>query len=872
MTGHRCVTSALVCCVGFLSVGPASAAEVDYPDFAAPQNLTRTQAAVFVKDDANRSVLRLTRSVSPGVSVEGAAFHSTRLTLASGFSTFFVFRLHDGQSLPNTVDVDGFPGADGFTFCVQNDFLTAVGPGGGGLGYGTADGNNLIIPNPPNIRKSLAVEFDAYARNVVDLIKSDHVGIDINGNVTSVASASIGGPSLNLYDGVVRYVWIDYDGDAIEVRVASSNLRPATPLLRYENVDLETIFGSSTSAFAGFTSGTNTGTANHDILEWRIRDGYDPFGAQQPPVPSISVSPSSSVAVGTSVTLDGTGSSDDQTPAASLAYAWRIVSAPLASAAALSSPAAAVTTLTPDRPGAYQVELQVTDQGGLSATATTTLTAAKAAQTIAFADLASRTYGDPSFNLGATASSGLAVSFSVLSGPATLAANGVLTLTGAGTVTVRASQAGNDVYDAAPPVDRSFAVDKATPTLSATGGTFVYDGAPHGATGSVAGVGGENLGVPTFSAAPIDAGTHDVTASYAGSANYLSASTTVTIVIGKATPTLNAAGGTFVYDGMPHAATGSVAGVAGEDLGAPDFSAAPIDAGTWDVTASYPGSANYLSASATVTIIIEKATAALNVTGGTFVYDGAPHGATGSVIGVAGEDLGAPDFTPAPIDAGTWDVIASYAGSANYLPTSTTVTIVIGKATPAVHVTGGTFVYDGLPHAATGSVSGVAGESLGAPDFTYDGSSAAPVEAGTYTVVASFAGNANYDAASNASATIEIVHSWSGALPPINQDGSSIFKLGSTIPVKFRLVGPSAAFAGLPARIFLAKLSDGIMGTWEAASSTSNGDSGNTFRFDAVAGQYIFNLSTRGLTTGTYQLRIDLDDGNQAHTVQISLR
>jgi hypothetical protein len=59
--------------------------------------------------------------------------------------------------------------------------------------------------------------------------------------------------------------------------------------------------------------------------------------------------------------------------------------------------------------------------------------------------------------LTATASSGLSVSFSIVYGPATISGNQV-TITGVGTVTVRASQAGDSNYFAAPSVDRSFQV------------------------------------------------------------------------------------------------------------------------------------------------------------------------------------------------------------------------------------------------------------------------------------------------------------------------------------------------------------------------------------------------------------------------------
>ncbi|MEI9971049.1 MAG: discoidin domain-containing protein [Ignavibacteriota bacterium] len=81
-------------------------------------------------------------------------------------------------------------------------------------------------------------------------------------------------------------------------------------------------------------------------------------------------------------------------------------------------------------------------------------------QTITFPAIPSHFTGDPSFPLGATASSGLAVSYVVTSGPATIAGS-TLTITGAGTVTIQATQAGNGTYAAATPVSQSFIVTHA---------------------------------------------------------------------------------------------------------------------------------------------------------------------------------------------------------------------------------------------------------------------------------------------------------------------------------------------------------------------------------------------------------------------------
>src|SRR6185503_13632744 len=85
---------------------------------------------------------------------------------------------------------------------------------------------------------------------------------------------------------------------------------------------------------------------------------------------------------------------------------------------------------------------------GLTSAVSSTFTVAKANQTITFGSLANKTYGDAAFNVSAAASSGLAVTFSIVSGPATISGNTV-TITGAGTVTVRASQAGNTNWNAA---------------------------------------------------------------------------------------------------------------------------------------------------------------------------------------------------------------------------------------------------------------------------------------------------------------------------------------------------------------------------------------------------------------------------------------
>jgi hypothetical protein len=85
-------------------------------------------------------------------------------------------------------------------------------------------------------------------------------------------------------------------------------------------------------------------------------------------------------------------------------------------------------------------------------------------QSITFDPLADRVYGDPAFDLSATASSGLPVNYTA---SGTCEVLGVtVTITAAGSCSVTAHQAGNDSYEPAADVSRSFNIAKANPVIS----------------------------------------------------------------------------------------------------------------------------------------------------------------------------------------------------------------------------------------------------------------------------------------------------------------------------------------------------------------------------------------------------------------------
>jgi dienelactone hydrolase len=121
------------------------------------------------------------------------------------------------------------------------------------------------------------------------------------------------------------------------------------------------------------------------------------------------------------------------------------------------------------------------------------------------------------------------------------------------------------------------------------------------------------------------------------------------------------------------------------------------------------------------------------------------------------------------------------------------------------------------------------------------------------------------------SCTTQVQYMFGGLQQPINPDGSSIFKLGSTVPVKFTLTDAALATVGSAVgHLTLAKISNNVEGSFVEAVSTSNATTGTLFRL-AGDGQYMFNLSTKGLSTGTWSLKVSLDDGTE-YVTHISLR
>ena len=110
-------------------------------------------------------------------------------------------------------------------------------------------------------------------------------------------------------------------------------------------------------------------------------------------------------------------------------------------------------------------------------------------------------------------------------------------------------------------------------------------------------------------------------------------------------------------------------------------------------------------------------------------------------------------------------------------------------------------------------------------------------------------------------------------LQPVNADGTSVWKQGRTIPLKFRVCdanGVSIGSAGVITNFALIQIISGTVANVDETIVATTADSG--FRFDPTAQQWIFNLSTSNQSAGyTYVYSISLNDGTSI-TFQYGLK
>jgi uncharacterized delta-60 repeat protein len=119
-------------------------------------------------------------------------------------------------------------------------------------------------------------------------------------------------------------------------------------------------------AYARTGGGYRTGSSG-------LVESLQSFTFNTPPIADAGAD--QAIQLGSTAYLDGTSSTDDDTPASGLVYAWTIESAPAGSTADLSGADTFTPALVPDLAGDYTMKLTVTDVGGLQDTDETKVSA-----------------------------------------------------------------------------------------------------------------------------------------------------------------------------------------------------------------------------------------------------------------------------------------------------------------------------------------------------------------------------------------------------------------------------------------------------------------------------------------------------------------
>ncbi|MFZ4678806.1 MAG: beta strand repeat-containing protein, partial [Flavobacterium sp.] len=449
---------------------------------------------------------------------------------------------------------------------------------------------------------------------------------------------------------------------------------------------------------------------------------------------------------------------------------------------------------TPTVAGTFNVSLSATNVSGTD-TKPLLISVAQANQVITFNTLSGKTYGDASFSLNGISTSGLALTYSSSNTAVATISGNTVTIVGAGTTSITASQSGDANYFAASDVSQDLVVAKANQTITFntisdkndTDGSFNLDATA--SSGLSVSYSSSNTSVVTISgttATIVAPGITTITASQVGNDNY-NAATSVdqtqtiintqlanqTITFGPLYP-VTYGDGTFTLSGTTDSSLAityvssnpSVASVSGDVV-------TILSPGTTIITATQAGDSTHNPApNVSQSLVVNTKTVTIsNIVVANKDYDGT------TVATITSADLngviGADDVilsnaaTFASANAGI-DIAVTPNFVLNGVDASRYTLTQPSGLVANINLANQTILFDAIPSKsygdtafnliATGGASGlpVTFTSSDTNILTISGNVATIIGVGDVTITASQAGNANYNAASDVSQTITI--------------------------------------------------------------------------------------------------------------------
>jgi hypothetical protein len=382
----------------------------------------------------------------------------------------------------------------------------------------------------------------------------------------------------------------------------------------------------------------------------------------------------------------------------------------------------------------------------------------------------------------------------------TSATNSVCTVTGAtasfvgvGTCTIDGNQAGNTDYTAAPQATQSFTVGQANqaitftstpPSSAAYGGTYPLAATGGGSGNSVAFASATNsvCTVTGATASFVGVGTCTIDGNQAGNTDYSAApQATQSFTVGQASQAITYSShppASAIYGGTyPIAATGGGSGSAVTFASATSSvctvtgtTASFAGVGTCTIDANQAGTADYAAApQATQTFTVGPASQKISLSTSGGVYGssevvGATSGPSGNPVTVTSATTSVctvTGLTVSFVGVGTCTIDANEAGNADYSAApQVQATITVAQASQTITFNAPTTATNGqhVTLSATGGASGnaVAFTSATTSVCSVTGTTATFVGAGTCTIDANQAGNADYSAGPQVRATFTV--------------------------------------------------------------------------------------------------------------------
>ena len=272
-------------------------------------------------------------------------------------------------------------------------------------------------------------------------------------------------------------------------------------------------------------------------------------------------------------------------------------------------------------PGSNYTVTATTTRGSETKTGTGTISIEKLEPSINFSDV-SKTFGDAPFSLSATSSNTSSMVYTVSDTNVATVSGNTITIVGAGTTSVTLTQVADANYRAAT-ATITLRVEKATPDITFSDVSKTYGDASFSLSATTSNTSSIVYAVLDTNVATVSgntitivgAGTTSVTLNQVADSNYLAATATMTLAVGKATPVVTFSDVTKTYGDAPFSLSATSSNTSSIDYSVTDTTVATVSgntiniagAGTTSVTLTQASDANYLATTATMTLTVDKA-------------------------------------------------------------------------------------------------------------------------------------------------------------------------------------------------------------------------------------------------------------------------